>query len=42
MEKLVQVRKENHIAFLTMNRPEKLNALSTELIAGSNSCFKGS
>lgn len=33
MEKLVQVRKENHIAFLTMNRPEKLNALSTELIA---------
>lgn len=32
MGELVHVQKENRIAYLTMNRPEKLNALSYELI----------
>lgn len=32
MEELVFVRKDKHIAYLTMNRPEKLNALSADLV----------
>lgn len=32
MSKYVNVQKENQIAFITMNRPEKLNALSRELV----------
>ena len=32
MGELVQVRKENQMAYLTMNQPDKLNALSTDLI----------
>ena len=32
MGELVFVRKDKHIAYLTMNRPEKLNALSADLV----------
>lgn len=31
-EEILQVRKENRIAVLTMNRPERLNALSPDLV----------
>lgn len=34
MEELVKYRCENRIAYITLNRPEKRNALSTELVDG--------
>ncbi|WP_050632250.1 enoyl-CoA hydratase/isomerase family protein [Bacillus andreraoultii] len=34
MANIVEVKKENGIAYVTMNRPDKLNALSHELVTG--------
>lgn len=34
MSEAVKIRKENHLCYITMNRPEKRNALSTDLVAG--------
>jgi len=34
MTNIVNVQKENQIAYITMNRPDKLNALSRELVSG--------
>ena len=40
MTELIQVKKENHIAYITMNRPDKLNALSEELATELNVAIK--
>lgn len=34
MSEAVNVKKVNHLCFITMNQPEKRNALSTDLVAG--------
>lgn len=40
MSEVIQVKKENNIAYITMNRPDKLNALSVELSAQLNRAIR--
>lgn len=40
MSNVIKVRKDHRIAYITMNRPEKLNALSLELAEGIISALK--
>jgi len=39
--KNLTVEKKENIALITINRPEKLNALNTETVSELESCFKG-
>lgn len=40
MSEVIQVKKENNIAYITLNRPDKLNALSVELSADLNNAIR--
>ncbi|MBU8789244.1 enoyl-CoA hydratase/isomerase family protein [Oceanobacillus caeni] len=40
MAEVLKVRKENHIAYLTMNRPDKRNSLSDDLVSALLSALK--
>ena len=41
-DNIIQVNRENRIAVITLNRPERLNAISRETISAVTAFLKGS